>query len=186
MSRIIKALTKFDRRDFVPNFTRVFADLDQALPIGHGQTISQPSTVRKMLTWLDPQPDERVLDIGSGSGWTTALLSELVGDDGSVDAVERIPELVERGRANCAKYNLRNVEFFLAGDSYGLPSKPAYDRILVSAAAEQLPTGLLDQLRPGGKLVIPVAGDILEVTASANGPPDIRHHSGFTFVPLIG
>lgn len=175
----------FDRRDFVQESQKRRAHLDQPLPIGFGQTISQPSTVARMLSWLDPSQNDRTLDIGSGSGWTSAILSQLAGPNGKVDAVERIPELVEFGRSNCSKYNLQNVEFFQAGDTYGLPDRAPYDRILVSASAHELPTELLGQLKIGGKLVIPVVNDILEITKTSPGSHDTRTHHGYMFVPLI-
>ena len=176
---------KFKRSDFVPLWIRGMAGLDQPLPIGHGQTISQPSTVRQMLTWLAPQPGDKVLDIGSGSGWTSAILSELVGSDGHIDAVERIPALVKFGRQNCAKYDIPNITFHQASDQLGLPEAAPYDRILVSAGAETLPSELLEQLRPGGKLVIPVENDILEITKHDDDTTDTVAHEGFVFVPLI-
>ena len=95
-----------DRADFLPPGQVRHAKLDQPLPIGHGQTNSQPTTVRHLLQWLDPCPDQRVLDVGAGSGWTTALLGHLVGPGGSVAGVEAVPELVEFGRANVAAYGM--------------------------------------------------------------------------------
>src|SRR3990167_5795569 len=112
--RIEEAFEVVDRAKFMPKDVRHLAGYDQAVPIGYGQTISQPYTVSLMLQWLDPQPGDKVLDIGSGSGWTTALLAYLVGPKGKVYAVERIPELVEFGRDNCERFGVKNAYFSTA------------------------------------------------------------------------
>lgn len=103
MTAVEYAMQEIKRRDFLPAHMRVLAGQDMALPIGHQQTNSQPSTVRQMLDWIDVQPAQCILDVGSGSGWTSALLAKLVGAAGVVHAVERIPELVELGRSNCRR-----------------------------------------------------------------------------------
>lgn len=161
------------------------AGIDLPAPIGFGQTISQPTTVRMMLEWLDVQPGDKILDVGSGSGWTSALLGELTGSKGCVFAVEIIPELARFGRNNCLKTDLRNVRFFVASEQLGLPSHAPYDRILVGAAADELPDELVAQLKPGGKMVLPVRQDILEIEKMMDGHLDIVRHSGFVFVPLV-
>ncbi|HSX18131.1 MAG TPA: protein-L-isoaspartate O-methyltransferase [Candidatus Saccharimonadales bacterium] len=186
MDRVEEAFEKVDRAAFMPADVRPYAAIDQAMPIGYGQTISQPYTVGLMLQWLDPQPGDKVLDIGSGSGWTTALLSHLVGPKGQVFAVERIPELVEFGQQNCAKYGIKNAEFSTAGEELGLPEEAPFDRILISASADEFPDKIIDQLKISGKLVIPVGNDILEVTkTSKKNSRDVRKHPGFVFVPLL-
>lgn len=174
-----------DRANFVPKDLRGSADIDAPLPIGYGQTNSQPYTVRLMLRWLDPQPGDKVLDVGSGSGWTTALLAYLVGSKGWVYAVERVPELVEFGEENCQRTGVKNARFFTAGDEFGLPKEAPFDRILVSASADELPPELVDQLKIGAKMVIPVQNDILEITKKSAGDLDIKRHPGFAFVPLL-
>ena len=188
MDLVDRAFSKVDRQNFVPVPLRDQAYIDRPLPIGFGQTISQPYTVKLMLKWLDARPNDKVLDVGSGSGWTTALLSQIVGSHGKVLAVERIPELVKFGRENCENLGIKNVEFFQAGKEYGLPKYAPYDRILVSASAKKLPLELVKQLKIGGKLVISVQDDILEITKIPNGDyKTITHlHPGFIFVPLIG
>ena len=180
-----QAMAKMNRKYFVPDDLVGEAGIDIALPIGFGQTISQPSTVHLMLDWLEAEPGSKVLDIGSGSGWTTALLSHILGPKGQVDAVERIPELVEMGRTNCEKAGVKNAKFYQAGKQYGLPAHSPYDRILVSASADQLPKSILSQLKIGGKLVIPVKHDILEITKTSEKNFDIIAHQGFIFVPLV-
>lgn len=162
------------------------AAVDAPLPIGYGQTISQPTTVEMMLGWLEPEPGNKVLDVGSGSGWTTALLAQLVGPTGMVYAVELIPELVEFGRQNVERLGIGNAKFYRTGKQLGLPKHAPYDRILVSAAAEELPKQLIEQLKPGGKLVVPVRNDILEIEKEKDGSYEQAVHPGFVFVPLIG
>lgn len=185
MGRLDEAFEVYERRQFLPDEVRVYAQLDEALPIGYGQTNSQPYTVRQMLEWLDVREGQRVLDVGSGSGWTTALLSHLVGVNGYVYAVERVPELVEMGRENNDRAGVENVRFYRAGDEYGLPGQGPFDRILVSAGADSLPQELMDQLRTPGKMVIPIAGTIYEIEKLENGDIVQKGHEGFVFVPLI-
>lgn len=174
-----------DRRDFLPKEHRDFADFDTPLSIDHGQTCSQPYTVRVMLEWLDPQPGDKVLDVGSGSGWTTALLSELVKPMGQVCAVERVPELLEFGRDNAQRVGIKNAQFYPAGDELGLPEEAPFDRVLVSASADELPQELVEQVKTGGKMVIPVNYDILEISKVSKEKIDIKKHPGFVFVPLL-
>ena len=183
--RLEEAFAAADRANFMPADVRHLASLDNAVPIGYGQTISQPYTVGLMLKWLDPQPGDKVLDVGSGSGWTTALLAHLVGPKGKVYGVERIPELAEFGRENAERLGIKNAEFSTAGEELGLPEEAPFDRILVSAAADQFPEELMAQLNINGKLVIPIQHDILEITKTAKKDRDVRKHPGFVFVPLL-
>jgi len=179
------AFAKFDRQNFIPKEIKNLANNDWALPIGYEQTISQPTTVKLMLHWLDAQPGDKVLDVGSGSGWTAALLSHIVGLKGKIYAVERVPELVEFGQENTQRAGVKNTQFFTAGEEFGLPAEAPFDRILVSASADELPQGLIDQLKVGGKMVIPVHNDILEITKKSDKDLDIKKHPGFVFVPLL-
>lgn len=174
-----------DRRHFLPEDVRQAAAIDSPLPIGYGQTNSQPSTVRMMLEWLDPKPGDKVLDVGSGSGWTSALLSYLVGSEGLVYAVERIPELVRFGRDNCKQLGLGSVHFYEAGDSYGLPECAPFDRILVSAAADELPSELISQLKVGGRMVIPIKSNIHIISKNTEIDIEDTVVPGFAFVPLV-
>jgi protein-L-isoaspartate(D-aspartate) O-methyltransferase len=185
MDRIADAFHATDRTHFLPLEARGLANADTPIAIGYGQTNSQPSTVAMMLQWLNPEPGQKVLDVGSGSGWTTALLSHLVGPAGHVYAVERVPELVEFGRHNVETSGITNADFFKAGDEFGLPDHEPYDRILVSAAADALPQELLDQLKSGGTLVIPVGSEILVINKDEDGTPHTERHPGFSFVPLV-
>lgn len=185
MSTIEEALTRVDRINFIPDNLKYMAGADMPLPIGYNQTISQPSTVEMMLEWLDVQTGDKALDIGSGSGWTTALLSDLVGQKGRVYAVERVPELVAFGRDNIERLGIKNASFHKSSKKLGLPAEAPFDRILVSASADKLPNELVDHLKPGGKLVIPVRNSIFEIYKNPNGKVQSTEHPGFVFVPLI-
>jgi protein-L-isoaspartate(D-aspartate) O-methyltransferase len=183
-----EAFAACPRKDFLPEQQHRFADADRALPIGWGQTNSQPATVRAMLSLLDVRPGHRVLDVGSGSAWTTALLARLVGGTGEVVGVEIVPELVEIGRANLARQDLPQARIEPAvPDVLGLPDLAPFDRILVSAQASRFPTDLVDQLRVGGVLVVPVAGWMHEVRRGpGDAPPEVVRRGGYSFVPLVG
>lgn len=185
MDFLDKVFDKVDRAKFVLPEMKDSAQVDSALPIGFGQTISQPTTVRMMLEWLEPQPGDKVLDVGSGSGWTTALLAHLVGPKGKVYAVERISELVEFGRQNVLSVGIKNAQFYHAGVKFGLPREASFDRILVSAAADKVPHELVAQLKVGGKMVMPVGYDILEIEKVSDNDTEVQKHPGFVFVPLV-
>ncbi|MDD5401045.1 MAG: methyltransferase domain-containing protein [Sulfurimonas sp.] len=183
-SDIIKAFRNVDRADFVanPNASDVYED--HPLGIGHGQTISQPRTVAMMMEMLSPKKGQRILDIGSGSGWTTALLAYIAGENGSVVGVERVGELVGFGSGNLKKYKFKNAKIIEAGDELGIKGE-IFDRILVSAAADEFPYKLVKQLNVGGKIVIPVGNSVYEMTKKDSGELDGVEHYGFSFVPLI-
>ncbi|MDD2652296.1 MAG: methyltransferase domain-containing protein [Sulfurimonas sp.] len=183
-SGIIEAFRNVDRADFVHNRETFDIYEDYPLAIGHGQTISQPRTVAMMMEMLSPQVGQSILDIGSGSGWTTALLAYIVGEDGLVVGVERVSELVKFGSDNLKKYKFKNAKIVEAGDELGLRGGK-FDRILVSAAADEFPYELAKQLNIGGKIVIPVQNSIYEMTKEKNGELGGVEHYGFTFVPLI-
>ncbi len=174
------------RPAFLPDDQRGFADLDQPLPIGWRQTNSQPRTVRTMLGLLDVRTGHRVLDVGCGSGWTTALLAHLVGPDGLVVGVEIVPELVAFGRANLASLDVDNVrvEAALTG-VLGWPDEAPYDRVLVSAEAHGMPWDLAQQVdRDGGVMVVPVDGTLVELRHE-QGRATLVRHGHYAFVPLI-
>jgi protein-L-isoaspartate(D-aspartate) O-methyltransferase len=182
MDTVQAAFDATPRRDYLPHAVRRRAAYDGPLQIAAGQTNSQPRTVADMLRLLDVRPGQRVLDVGSGSGWTTALLAHLVGPTGSVLGVELEPQLVSFGAENLAGAarpwaSIRLATPGVLGDPGGAP----YDRILVSAEPDQLPRELVAQLADDGVLVIPVAGTMLRVT---NPGAVVTRHGRYRFVPL--
>ncbi len=187
MNRIDEAFQNIPRSEFLPEKMKKYADEDRPLDIGFGQTNSQPTTVRMMLKWLGVEEGDKVLEVGSGSGWTSAMLAYLVGSDGSVDSVEKITELLEFGRANCERNGIYSIAFHQAGNSLGWHENSPYDKIIVNACTSQLPIGLIGQLKPGrgSKMVIPVHEEVLEVTMNNWGEIHLKHHPGFVFVPLV-
>lgn len=187
---IIEAFRKINRADFLPREMEDEAELNIPLPIGFGQTISQPLTVAFMLELLSPQPGDKILDIGSGSGWTTALLSYIASqkEEGKVYAIERIPELVEFGRENVAKYNFIKsgvAEIFYGDGSKGLKEKAPFDKIQAAAAAERIPPAWKEQLKVGGRIVSPVGGSIWLLIKKNEKKFEEYEYPGFAFVPLI-
>jgi len=185
MKRVKQAFKAINRVDFLPRYVRDEAEYDIPIRIGYGQTNSQPTTVRRMLEWLDTQEGEHVLDVGAGSGWTSALLSYIVGEQGSVIATEIVPELVTFGRENCKKVGADNVKFYWAGKEFGRPQDAPYDRILVSASASELPPELVDQLNPGGRMVLPIGNAIHVIDKNDDSLLRDTVHEGYIFVPLI-
>jgi protein-L-isoaspartate(D-aspartate) O-methyltransferase len=183
-SRIIEAFRHVDRADFVADRSAMDIYEDYPLGIGNGQTISQPRTVAMMLEMLSPKEGDKILDIGSGSGWTTALLAYVVGEGGSVTGVERVGELVKFESFNLKKYKFKNAKIVQSGDELGIAGEK-FDRILVSAAADKLPYELIKQLKVGGKLVIPIQSSVFEIVKKEGGEFDANEHYGFAFVPLI-
>jgi len=182
--RLDAAFAAVRRTDFLPPKQHRFAGNDTALPIGHGQTNSQPSTVRAMLDLLDVRAGQRVLDVGCGSAWTTALLGHLVGPEGEVVGVEIVPALVAWGRENLAGYGMAHTRVEQAlEDALGWPAAAPYDRVLVSAEATQLPVELVEQLAEGGVLVVPVAGRMTVVRRTGEGP-QVSEAGWYSFVPL--
>jgi len=183
--QIIEAFEKIDRKYFIPESFQDHIYIDRPLPIGKDQTISQPSTVAFMLEQLQPQKGDKILDIGSGSGWTTALLCQIVGEEGSVLGLERHDELVERGRENLRKLHASDhCRIEKAGEELGKPGEQ-FDKILVSASAEEIPEELFAQLKVGGILVIPVKNSIFRFKKLSGTKIEAQEFPGFVFVPLI-
>ena len=183
---LIEALLRIDRRDFVLPEYQVQAYKDYPLPIGSEQTISQPYTVAFMLELLQPIKGEKILDVGSGSAWTTALLAYVVGRKGKVYGTEMISDLVRFGQENLAKYHSLQVEVCQAKKgSLGLPDNAPFDRILVSAAGKEIPQKLLSQLKEDGVMVLPVENTVVRIQKKPGREPDMQRFLGFVFVPLV-
>ena len=183
--QIIDAFRVIDRKYFVPASFAEHTYIDAPLPIGNNQTISQPSTVAFMLERLAPKEGDKVLDIGSGSGWTTALLCHIVGEKGSVTGVERVDALVGQGRENLSQFNFgSHCRIESAGEKLGLPGEQ-FDRILVSASADEIPEELFLQLKIGGILVIPIENSIYKFKKVSEEEIKTEEFYGFVFVPLI-
>jgi len=212
---IIETLHKVKREDFLADNSKDLAELNEALPIGSGQTISQPLTVAFMLELLQPKIGDKILDIGSGSGWTTALLAHIVkgresfsrsknsrpSQKGGVISVEVVPELKKFGERNVAKYNFLEkgvVKYVLGDGSEGfLPAgrqvkknsrnTGIYDKILVSAAAESLSEARFwkEQLKIGGRLVCVIKNSIWLFIKNSKNDFEEKEYPGFVFVPLI-
>jgi len=186
--RIIEAFRKIKRVDFLPKGMENLAELNEALPIGYGQTISQPLVVAFMIEQLQPQPGDKILDVGSGSGWTSALLGEIVGEQGKVIAIEVIPELKDFGEKNVKKYNLvkkGQVQFIWADGSKGYKKGAPFDKILVSAAAEKCFPAWKEQLKVGGRIVTPISSSIWLFIKKSEKEFEEIEYPGFAFVPLI-
>jgi len=182
---VAAAFEAVPRAGFLPEPARHRASYDGPIEIGHGQTNSQPRTVEQMLRLLDVRRGDHVLDVGSGSGWTTALLAHLTGPEGRVLGLEIIPELVTTGSAHLASTGFGWAVIEQARqDALGREEEAPFDRILVSAAARTLPEELVDQLGDGGRLVIPVASSMLLVERTGTDRR-VTTHGSYRFVPLL-
>ncbi|MFH0853525.1 MAG: protein-L-isoaspartate O-methyltransferase [bacterium] len=187
--RIISAFKSVPRANFLPK-SRIFeAEINAPIPIGSSQTNSQPLTVAFMLEKLQPRPKQKVLDVGSGSGWTSALFAEIVGPLGHVYALERIPELKNFGQENVLAMGYQNVSFILQNGSQGLPKQAPYDIIHVAAASSEVPDRLIDQLNSLGRMIIPVGDNesqsLVLVSKSADKKISYQEFPGWRFVPLV-
>ena len=184
--RVLDAMARVPRELFGPESVRSFAYDDGAIPIGHGQTISQPFVVATICSLLAPDVDERVLDVGTGSGYQAAVLAGLGGE---VHTIERLRQLAERAREKLDEAGYERVRVHLGDGSLGDPEHAPFDAITVAAAAPELPRSLYDQLVPGGRLVIPVGnrrGQRLEIVVRSPEGPAIAHSVECRFVPLVG
>jgi len=185
---VIRAMEQVPRERFVPQDSRHMAYLDLPLSIGEGQTISQPYIVAMMTEAMELSGGDRVLEIGTGSGYQTAILSALT-PRGRVVTMERVPALMQQARQRLEELGYRNVEVQLAGSSLGCPSKGPYDAIIVTAAAPRLPKSLISQLAIGGRLVIPVGTlsqqELVQARRTDEGL-SLRVLGPCRFVPLLG
>ena len=185
---VIRAMEQVPRDLFVPQDSRHMAYLDLPLSIGEEQTISQPYIVAMMTEALELSGGDRVLEIGTGSGYQTAILSALT-PRGRVVTMERVPALMQQARQRLEELGYRNVEVQLAGSSLGCPSKGPYDAIIVTAAAPRLPKSLISQLAIGGRLVVPVGTlsqqELVQARRTDEGL-SLRVLGPCRFVPLLG
>lgn len=184
--RVLSAMRKVPRHLFVSPQSQSLAYADRPLRIGSGQTISQPYIVALMTELLEVQPEHRVLDVGTGSGYQAAILGELATE---VHSIERHPELAETAKTLLKKLGYSNIRVHMGDGSQGLVSKAPFDRIIVGAAAPSVPDALLEQLAEGGRLVIPVGSRFsqhLAVWEKHEGVLKETRDSSVVFVPLIG
>ncbi len=188
--QIIEAFLKVDRKDFVPESLKDAAYFDEALPIGRGQTISQPYTVAFMFELLAGDPSaslraSKIMDIGYGSGWTTALLAEIVGEKGKVYAFERVEELCNFGEENLMKYPElhKRVLLFCKDASHDVPD--SLDGIICSAELTEVPEEWREQLKIGGRLVYPKEQAVFKEVKKGENDFSVQKYPGFVFVPFI-
>lgn len=187
-ARVMAAMGRVARHALVPEGQREYAYQNRPLPIGYGQTISQPYVVALMTDLLQPQPDDRMLEIGTGSGYQAAVLAELVAQVYTIEVVE---PLGERALDALQGLGYRNIEVRIGDGYYGWPQHAPYDAIVVTAAASHVPPPLLQQLKPGGRLVIPVGSafqvqQLVLVEKAADGTISTRQILPVSFVPLTG
>jgi protein-L-isoaspartate(D-aspartate) O-methyltransferase len=186
--RVLGAIRKLDRAAFIPATLRYAAEQDSPLPIGHGQTISQPFIVAYMTQALNPQPGERVLEIGTGSGYQTAVLSQLCGE---VYTVELLAELADPARERLGGLGFQNIHYRVGDGTAGWPEAAPFDAILGTAAPERVPAALYQQLRPGGRLILPVGPvegnqELIRIVKPLQGgqSPQVEKLLGVRFVPM--
>jgi len=184
---ILRAFSEVRREDFVPDDMKYLAYEDEALPIGKGQTISQPYTIALMLSSLELKKGQKVLEVGSGCGYVLALLSKIVGENGRVFGVEIIHELAEKSRKNLKEYE--NIKVHIGDGKVGIPEEAPFDEIIISAGYKEIPKLLIGQLKEKGIIVAPVGGRYGQSLISykkINGKLQIQKEiPGFIFVPLV-
>ncbi|WP_342303872.1 protein-L-isoaspartate O-methyltransferase [Methanolobus sp. ZRKC5] len=187
--RTLRAMKKVPRHHFVPSIHVSRAYVDSPLPIGHAQTISAPHMVAMMCDLLELQEGQTILEIGAGSGYNAAVMAEIIGKNGQVYSIERREPLARFARENLERAGYSNVEVILADGSLGYPEHAPYNRICVTASAPETPKPLLEQLNPGGIMVLP-EGDTYQnlylVRKSMNGEITKENRGGVIFVPLVG
>ena len=184
--RVLSAMARVPRELFLPEAQRERAYDDAALPIGGGQTMSQPYMVAKMCELLSLHGDERVLDVGTGSGYHAAVLAELAAE---VVTIERVPELAQRARESLAAAGYDNVDVRVGDGTLGVPDRAPFDAIAVAAAAPVLPESLYEQLKVGGRIVVPVgarSNQRLELIVRSPEGPAVVRSVPCRFVPLLG
>lgn len=186
--KVESAFRTIPRHEFVVPSELDRAYYNEPLSIMNNQTISQPGVVSRMTEWLDIKDGQKILEIGTGSGWQTAILSYMVGN-GTVYSIERLPELVNFARENLEKLRIDNVHVILGDGSMGYPEESPYDRIIITAACTEIPLPLLEQLDENGLIIAPV-GDLSQsmiLLKKISGEiVEIKNESNYIFVPLLG
>lgn len=185
---LIDAFRAIDRRDFVDPTYEVEAYDNIPLPIGAGQTISQPYTVAFMLELLQPQAGDTVMDVGYGSGWQTCLLAHVVGPQGHVVALEIVPELCEQGAIHIEKYQFVSegiVETHCQNASEGFGARAPYDKIIAAAAGSYVPEAWQAQLKVGGRIVTPIGSSVMVLSKMSEDTWERTDYPGFAFVPFV-
>jgi protein-L-isoaspartate(D-aspartate) O-methyltransferase len=187
-NNVESAFRNFPRHEFVLSSELDSAYYNEPLPIMKNQTISQPGVVSRMSEWLDVKDGQNILEIGTGSGWQTAILSCLVGT-GIVHSIEIHPKLEKFARKNLEKFCLDNVNVILGDGSMGYPKASPYDRIIITAACTEIPLPLLDQLSDDGLIIAPVGDSsqsLVLLKKTSEGIIEIKNQSNYIFVPLLG
>jgi protein-L-isoaspartate(D-aspartate) O-methyltransferase len=182
------AFRDIPRHEFVPTSELDRAYYNEPLPIMKDQTISQPGVVSRMTEWLDIQDGQKILEIGTGSAWQTAILSYLVGT-GAVYSIERHSELVKFARENLEKFRLDNAHVILGDGSLGYPKESPYDRIIITAACTEIPLPLFEQLGENGLIIAPVGNSsqsLVLLKKTPEGIVEIKNQPNYIFVPLLG
>ncbi|MEX0861367.1 protein-L-isoaspartate(D-aspartate) O-methyltransferase [Nitrosopumilus sp.] len=182
------AFRNIPRHEFVPKSDLAYAYYNEPLPIMKNQTISQPGVVSRMTEWLDVKNGQNILEIGTGSGWQSGILSYLVGT-GTVYSIERHPELVKFAKENLKKLKIENVHVILGDGSIGYPKSAPYDRIIITAACTEVPLPLLEQLNENGLLLAPVGNtsqSLILLQKTSKGIIEIKNQPNYVFVPLLG
>lgn len=183
---VLKAMEHVPRHEFIPRESWDVAYGDYPVPIGEGQTISQPYIVAAMVEWLKVQPMDRVLEVGTGTGYQAAVLAQLAAD---VVTVERQPRLAEEAKSNFDRLGYRNIRVAIGDGSLGVPEFAPYQEIVVAAAAPSIPPALFAQLAEGGRLMLPVGSrdsQVLQLVRKVEGAPVVSSRESVRFVPLIG
>jgi len=186
--KVESALQNIPRHEFVPESELEYAYDNEPLPIMKNQTISQPGVVTRMTEWLDVKNGQNILEIGTGSGWQSAILSYLVGS-GTIYSIERHPELAKFAQENLKKLKIDNVHVILGDGTLGYSQASPYDRIIITAACTEIPLPLLDQLSENGLIIAPVGGSsqsLVLLQKTSKGIVEIKNQSKYVFVPLVG
>lgn len=187
-SRVLQALRSVPRHEFVPDEERRFAYQNRPLPIGHGQTISQPYIVAIMTDFLEPRPEDKMLEVGTGSGYQAAILAEIVDQMYSIEIIE---PLARQAGKRLKRLGYTNISTRTGDGYYGWESEAPFDGIVVTAAASHIPPPLIKQLKPGGRMIIPVGSRFMTqvlmlVTKQEDGTIKTRQLLPVRFVPLTG